>query len=320
VTTVCFRDSVQRAADLFAILNETSIFPERKDFDLIMSANSLLEEPPVVTPAVEVSLSDIVESYAEELPRTGWLTKLHLSGPRQNLTCLPVSVRFTKRVVDIIVASAMLVILSPVMLIAAILVKLTSPGGVIYAQTRVGLNLRKKVTTVRLRPPPRLPAGLDERRGKGIDRRAVASYGQPFTMYKFRTMRNDAEKGGAQFAQYSDPRVTSIGKFLRRTRIDELTQLWNVLKGDMSMVGPRPERPEFMEKLSANIPNYVDRLGLKPGITGMAQVVNGYDNEMEGFRRKVGYDLLYLQNCCLRNDLKILFRTVKVVLTGEGAL
>ena len=269
---------------------------------------------------VEVSLSDIVDSYAEDLPSTGWLTKLRLMRPRQNLTCLPLPTRFLKRATDLAVASALLFFCSPIMLLAAILVKLTSPGGIIYSQTRVGLNLRKTAESDRRRLDRGLPNGTDDRRGTGNDRRETNNYGRLFTMYKFRTMRNDAEHGGAQFAQHSDPRVTPIGRFLRRMRIDELTQLWNVIRGDMSMVGPRPERPEFMEELSADIPNYLDRLGLKPGITGMAQVVNGYDNEIEGFRRKVGYDLLYLQNCCLLNDLKILFRTVRVVLTGEGAL
>jgi lipopolysaccharide/colanic/teichoic acid biosynthesis glycosyltransferase len=133
-------------------------------------------------------------------------------------------------------------------------------------------------------------------------------------------MRVDAEKNGAQFAQKNDRRVTSIGGFLRKTRLDELPQLWNVLRGEMSLVGPRPERPEFIEKLSSEIPDYLARLGLQPGLTGVAQVVNGYDNDIEGFRRKVAYDLLYLQNCCVRNDFQILLRTVRVVLTGSGAL
>ena len=132
-------------------------------------------------------------------------------------------------------------------------------------------------------------------------------------------MRMDAELSGAQFALENDPRITPVGWFLRRTRIDELPQLWNILRGDMSLIGPRPERPEFMEQLSDEIPGYLDRLGLKPGLSGIAQILNGYDNEVEGFRRKIGYDLLYLQNCCLLNDLKILLRTVRVVITGEGA-
>lgn len=133
-------------------------------------------------------------------------------------------------------------------------------------------------------------------------------------------MRTDAEKHGAQFATNGDPRVTSIGRFLRKTRLDELPQLYNVLKCEMTLVGPRPERPEFMEELSDEIPNYLERLGLKPGLTGPTQVMNGYDNNIESFRRKVALDLLYLQNCCLWNDIKILFRTFRVVLTGSDAL
>ncbi len=133
-------------------------------------------------------------------------------------------------------------------------------------------------------------------------------------------MRIDAEKDGAQFAVQGDTRVTCVGRILRKSRLDELPQLWNVLRGEMSLVGPRPERPEFIEQLSEEIPNYLERLGIKPGITGLAQVLNGYDNEIEGFRRKVALDLLYLQNCCFWNDVKILLRTVTVVVTGKGAL
>lgn len=285
-----------------------------------MSTHLLLEEPQQDSQLNGSDLSDIVSGYSEELPKTGWLTQLDLQQPRENLQCLPLSTRFSKRVLDIVVASGLLILCGPIMLAAAILVKITSPGGAIYSQVRIGLNLRKKKKADRRVQPDNLPEGKEDRRGKGRDRRGNSNWGRPFTMYKFRTMRNDAEVAGAQFAQAGDPRVTKIGRFLRRTRIDELPQLWNVLKGDMSMVGPRPERPEFMENLSGQIPNYVNRLGLKPGITGMAQVVNGYDNELEGFKRKIGYDLLYLRNCCLINDLKILFRTVRVVITGEGAL
>lgn len=282
-----------------------------------MTANLLLEEK---TPqAREQNLSDIVRAYSTPLPRTEWLKRLNLVAPREKLTCLPLSTRVAKRTVDIVGALILLFLCIPIMLVSALLVLVTSPGGLIYRQIRVGLNLRGDVKPDRRQVLDSIPVAED-RRSSANDRRAVSNYGRPFTIYKFRTMRSDAEKGGAQFAQKSDPRVTTVGKFLRRTRIDELPQLWNILKGDMSLVGPRPERPQFMEQFSKSIPNYVDRLGLKPGLTGIAQVVNGYDNDLEGFKRKVAYDLLYLQNCCLLNDLKILLRTVRVVLTGEGAL
>lgn len=280
----------------------------------------LLVEETEVHPPFKDSLSDIVRAYAAPLPRTEWLTRLELVAPRERLTCLPLSTRVAKRAVDIIGAVTLLILCTPLMLVSALLVLITSPGGIIYRQIRVGLNLRKSANVDRRKDPARLPPGLEERRGTGTDRRAKTNYGRPFTIYKFRTMRSDAEKGGAQFARKADPRVTTIGRFMRRTRIDELPQLWNILKGDMSLVGPRPERPDFMEDFSERIPNYLDRLGLKPGLTGIAQVVNGYDNDIEGFERKVQYDLLYLQNCCFLNDMKILLRTVRVVITGEGAL
>lgn len=221
-----------------------------------------------------------------------------------------------KRVTDCCISAIALVLLFPVMLIVAVLVKLTSPGAAIFYQTRVGLNLRdyddRRVN------PGSPPEETGERRTSKTDRRGSFTYGRHFTLYKFRTMRNDAEKDGAKFAVEGDSRVTPIGGFLRKTRLDELPQLWNVLRGEMSLVGPRPERPEFIEELSDHIPNYLQRLGLKPGLTGVAQVVNGYDNDIESFRRKVAFDLLYLQNCCLKNDLKILFRTIGVVVYRKG--
>ena len=265
------------------------------------------------------TLSDIVAGYSYELPRTEWIRKLNLTEPRENLRCLPLSFRAAKRLFDIVGALILLIACSPLMILAATLVKLTSPGPIIYSQVRVGLNLRKKQGKDR-RQSTRLYSGDANRRQPGRDRRELNNFGLPFTIYKFRTMRSDAEKNGARFATQGDARVTPIGKLLRRTRIDELPQLWNILRGDMSLVGPRPERPEFMKELSSHIPGYLDRLGLKPGLTGIAQVVNGYDNELEGFRKKVAYDLVYLQNCCLMNDLKVLTRTIRVVITGEGAL
>ena len=204
------------------------------------------------------------------------------------------------------------------MLLVAIMVKLTSPGPMIFSQVRTGLNLRTGKKKDR-RQKSQLPDGMADRR-TNHDRRRESAFGKPFVLYKFRTMRTDAEKNGAQFACTNDPRITPIGKFLRKTRLDELPQLWNVLRGEMTLVGPRPERPEFIEELSNEIPDYLYRLGLKPGLTGPAQVINGYDNNIDSFRRKVALDLLYLQNCCSWNDVKILFRTIGVVFTGKGAL
>lgn len=265
-------------------------------------------------------LQDVVDFAAPEtLPDVPWLHRLQLSRQRVNVQCLSPATRRLKRVLDVVAAIGLLLLLWPVMLLTALAVRLTSRGPVIYRQTRVGLNLRASRPDRRQRagdpPPP-----LEDRRTPGRDRRQQQTYGRHFTLYKFRTMRIDAEAAGAQFATKGDPRVTPIGRFLRKTRLDELPQLWNVLKGEMSLVGPRPERPVFIEQLSEQIPDYLARLGLQPGLTGVAQVVNGYDNDLESFRRKVAFDLLYLQNCCLLNDLKILLRTVRVVLTGSGAL
>jgi lipopolysaccharide/colanic/teichoic acid biosynthesis glycosyltransferase len=265
-------------------------------------------------------LSELVERYAvaEFLPPAEWVTRLSLVEPRDNLRCLSQWTRIKKRVLDVCVAFVALILLTPIMLLTALLVKLTSPGPMIFRQERVGLNLRGQKKNDRRKSSTKPPDGVERRTGS--DRRNDANYGKPFVLYKFRTMRNDAEKNGAQFATKGDARVTPIGRFLRKSRLDELPQLWNVLRGEMSLVGPRPERPEFIVQLSDEIPDYLERLGLKPGLTGPAQVINGYDNNIESFRRKVALDLLYLQNCCLWNDIKILFRTIGVVLTGKGAL
>ncbi len=255
----------------------------------------------------------------EQLPDVPWLTELPGGESRRGVQCLPAVTRVAKRIADIIIASALLVLLFPCMLVIAPLIKLTSRGPIIFRQVRVGLN-RRVVSADRRQRSSSGSLSIGERRTDGNDRRTEFSYGRHFTLYKFRTMREDAERNGAQFAVKNDNRVTLIGRFLRVTRFDELPQLWNILKGEMTLVGPRPERPEFVKELSHEIPNYLQRLGLKPGLTGVAQVVNGYDNDLESFRRKVAFDLLYLQNCCVWNDLKIILRTVGVVLTGKGAL
>lgn len=281
-----------------------------------MTANCL--ERPIQIEETE-RLADLVQEYAQlpDLPPAEWISQLNLERPRRDIRCLSFATRLGKRAMDIAISGSMLILLGPVLLVVALLVKLTSPGPVIFRQVRVGLNLRTKPKDRRNKSIS-VPESSDRR--TSADRRGEQAYGRPFVMYKFRTMRTDAEKNGAQFAMKGDARVTSIGWFLRRTRLDELPQLWNILKGDMSFVGPRPERPEFIESLSNEIPGYLYRLGLKPGLTGLAQVVNGYDNNIESFRRKVAFDLLYLQNCSLLNDLKIILRTASVVITGKGAL
>ncbi len=282
-----------------------------------MSTSTLI---PLRERSREERLDEIAEfADGERLPDVPWLTELTGGEVHRGVQCLPAITRVAKRIADIVIASTLLVLLIPCMLIIAPLIKLTSRGPIIFRQVRVGLN-RRVVSADRRQRSAGAPQPTSERRCEGNDRRTEFSYGRHFTLYKFRTMRADAERNGAQFAVKNDNRVTLIGRFLRVTRFDELPQLWNVLKGEMTLVGPRPERPEFVKELSHEIPNYLQRLGLKPGLTGVAQVVNGYDNDIESFRRKVAFDLLYLRNCCLWNDLKIILRTVGVVLTGKGAL
>ena len=247
------------------------------------------------TSATNGDLSSLFDRYAspDSLQQAEWLTQLDSYEADESYRHLDRWTKFNKRFLDIFGASLVLVVCSPIMLITAILVKLTSPGPVIFCQQRVGLNQRSKTKTKRRQLTSQSPPSVDRRSGE--ERRCQENYGKPFMLYKFRSMVRDAEKNGAQFATKGDSRVTPIGRFIRLTRIDELPQLWNVLRGDMSLVGPRPERPEFMLQLSEEIPNYLERLELKPGLTGIAQVINGYDNNIESFRRKVTFDLLYRQ-------------------------
>lgn len=188
-----------------------------------------------------------------------------------------------KRIIDILFGSFLGICSLPICLFAAIAIKLYDRGPIFYSQERIGL------------------------------------YGKPFIVYKFRTMRTDAEKFGAQWATKDDPRITGIGKFLRKTRIDELPQILCVLKGDMTMVGPRPERAVFISKLREQIPFYISRLKMKPGLTGWAQVCHHYDTSTEDVKIKLQYDMYYYENMSLLLDFQILVRTVYVVLTGKGA-
>jgi len=189
-----------------------------------------------------------------------------------------------KRVFDIFCAAVLLVLSTPIMAVAAVCIKLESPGPMLYRQERVGQN------------------------------------GRNFSIAKFRSMRNDAEKDGRpQWAQANDARVTRVGAIIRRLRIDELPQLINVLRGDMSLVGPRPERPFFVEQLTQEIPFYALRHSVKPGVTGWAQVRYPYGATVEDSQEKLQYDLYYVKNHTLFLDLVVLMETVGVVLTGRGA-
>jgi sugar transferase (PEP-CTERM system associated) len=191
--------------------------------------------------------------------------------------------RLVKRAVDVILASIGLLCAAPLMLLTAIAVRLDSPGPIFYRQDRVGEN------------------------------------GRVFTLCKFRSMRTDAERGTPIWAKDRDERVTRIGRFLRVTRLDELPQLWNVLRGNMSFVGPRPERPYFVDQLAAAIPFYTERHCVKPGVTGWAQVRYRYGSSVEDAMEKLQYDLYYVKHLSIIFDLTIVADTVKVILSGKGA-
>ncbi|MBN2620935.1 sugar transferase [candidate division WOR-3 bacterium] len=192
--------------------------------------------------------------------------------------------RFLKRLIDIFISTLVLIVMFPSMALTALLIKLDSHGPVLYRQKRLGFR------------------------------------GKEFTLYKFRSMVSDAEKHtGPVWARKNDIRITRVGRYMRPLRIDELPQLINVLKGDMSFVGPRPERPAFVEKLRRVIPLYTLRLNVHPGITGLAQVRHRYDTSVESVKHKLRYDLHYINNMSLRMDLKILFKTILTVLKQEGA-
>ena len=203
------------------------------------------------------------------------------------------------RAMNVAIALIALIALSPLFLLIALAVKLTSRGPIFYSQVRVGVDRR---------------AG----RTAGDERRVYDLGGRPFTMHKFRSMHVNAEADGrAVWAQKADPRVTLVGRVLRRTRLDELPQLINVLRGDMNIVGPRPERPTLFADLRKDIPQYQLRQRVKPGITGWAQINQCYDACVDDVRRKVQYDLEYLRRQSLIEDVRIMTMTVPVMLFGQ---
>ena len=188
-----------------------------------------------------------------------------------------------KRIMDIVMIIATLPVTIPVLLITALLIKLESKGPVFFWQERVG------------------------------------TFGKPFNMLKLRSMTTDSEKEGSQFASSTDKRVTKVGRVIRKMRIDEIPQLWNVLKGEMSIIGPRPEQVSFVNKFNKSIPNYSDRHVVAPGITGLAQTVQGYVDDENGTVVKLKYDLEYIKNMSFIMDMKIVYRTIYTIITGFGA-
>ncbi len=195
---------------------------------------------------------------------------------------MPAGSKLFKRLFDISISLFLLLIYSPLLVLAIILIKLTSKGTVFYKQERVGRNEKT------------------------------------FTMYKFRSMVENAEEYGPEWSGEDDPRITAIGRILRKMYIDEIPQVINVLKNEMSIVGPRPERPFFVDKLKSEIPYYYKRLSVKPGITGWAQIKHKYDSSLEDVKAKLQYDFYYIENMSLKLDFKIIINTIIVVLLMKG--
>ena len=188
-----------------------------------------------------------------------------------------------KRVLDLLVIAVVLPFVAVIMAVTAVVIKLESSGSVFFWQKRVGMD------------------------------------GKTFNMMKFRSMTSDSEAKGSQFAQSNDMRVTRVGKFIRKFRIDELPQLWNVVKGDMSIIGPRPEQESFVNEFNKTIPNYSMRHLVRPGITGLAQTEQGYVADADGTVTKLKYDLYYIKNISFMTDLQITLKTIYTILTGFGA-
>jgi lipopolysaccharide/colanic/teichoic acid biosynthesis glycosyltransferase len=214
---------------------------------------------------------------------------------------------WVRRVVNVAAALILLVVAAPLMAFIAVLIKLTSPGPVLYHQPRVGLDRRAQ----------------EDRRESGRhghDRRARDRGGRVFSIMKFRTMEVEGGADDPVWTSPEDPRITSLGRFLRLSRLDELPQLFNVLQGDMNLVGPRPEQPGIFEELRGQIHNYQQRQSVLPGITGWAQVNQSYDQCLDDVQRKIDLDLEYIDRRSITEDVKIMAKTLPVMLFRRGAL
>lgn len=226
-----------------------------------------------------INLSVFYEKFAKKIPISVINQVWFLENISQNQKK---AYEFFKRIFDCILALILFLFILPFWFLIALMIKISSPGPIFYKQIRIG---------------------------KG---------GKPFQLIKFRTMIKEAEKDGPKMAQENDPRITKIGRFLRKTRLDELPQLWNIIKGEMSFVGPRAERPEFQETLKSLIPFYQERFLIKPGLTGWAQIKYGYTSSLDENFEKLQYDLYYIKNRSFLFDLEIILKTINIILRGSG--
>ena len=261
-------ETIKQIAACDIVLIGESLPVEQKEH-ILRLANEMMKMVILVPTLYEISCSKMYLWQIDDLPTQ-----------RVSRMLLTLEQRALKRTLDIVVATLAILILWPVMLITAVIVKLDSPGPAIYSQVRVG------------------------------------RFGKEFKVHKFRSMRQDAEaKTGPVLAGENDPRITKFGHFMRATRLDELPQLFNVLKGEMSIVGPRPERPFFVEQFIKEKPEYAYRHNVKPGITGLAQIAGKYNTTAYD---KLVYDLIYIQNVSVVNDLILMLQTLKVLITKES--
>jgi exopolysaccharide biosynthesis polyprenyl glycosylphosphotransferase len=262
--------AAEHATDIILVALDSKDHPVL--FDLVRRCEGMNTEIMMVPDLLEMMTSQVRIKELEGIPFI-----------RIKTTPMGAWNQILKRFFDLVVASLVLILLSPVFVLLAVLIKLTSKGPVFYLQERIGLD------------------------------------GSSFRVMKFRSMRIDAEKSsGPVWAQKADPRTTGLGKFMRRFSLDELPQLINVIKGEMSLVGPRPERPHFVEQFKKEVPKYLDRHRVKTGMTGWAQV-NGLRGADASIEERTKFDVYYVENWSLVFDLKIIFKTIRAVLFGEDA-
>ena len=285
----------------FISLKEKSIIKEDKlgsieNISEIIKKNDVMEILIALEPNEKEKLIDVIRYCTEEKVNMKILPDMYeiVSGMAKTNQIYGVPLievmpdimspagKLTKRLMDVVISFFTLILLSPLLLLVSVIIKLTSKGPVLYRQVRVG---RK---------------------------------GEEFIMYKFRTMIMNSEEYGPEWAGEKDPRITKTGRILRKLYIDEIPQMVNVLKNEMSLIGPRPERPFFVEQLKKEIPYYYKRLSVKPGITGWAQIKHKYDSSLEDVKTKVQYDFYYIENMSLKLDFKIMINTVIVILLMKG--